>query len=181
MQREVTIAEANKRWTRPQRIVLAVSQGAEGPADIIALGWKMTTSFEPPMVAISVGLTRHSHKLIDEGGEFVLSVPGEDMAKAVLFVGTTSGRTVAKFRETGLTPLPATKVRPPLIGEALVNLECIVRGRLLTGDHTIFVGEVVAAHVSEKAGQVLISRGDEAGYRRILDGKGYRFGVIRTD
>ena len=181
MQREVSYAEANKRWTRPQRVVLAVSQAADGPADIIALGWKMHTSGTPPMVAISVGLTRYSHRLIDETGEFVLSAPGEDMAEATLLVGTTSGRDTDKFKQAGLTPLPAKVVKPPLIAEALVNLECVVRGKLLTGDHTIFAGEVVASHVSEREGQIIVSRGDESGYRPLLEGKGYRFGVIRND
>ena len=181
MQREVTYAEAGKRWNRPERVVLAVSAGGGGPADIIALGWKMRTSGQPPMVAISVGLTRHSHKLIDETGEFVLSAPGEDMAEATLFCGTRSGRDTDKFREAGLTALPAKIVKPPLIGEALVNLECVVRGKLLTGDHTIFAGEVVACHASEEEGPIIVSRGDESGYRPILDGGHYRFGVIRDD
>jgi flavin reductase (DIM6/NTAB) family NADH-FMN oxidoreductase RutF len=179
MQKKASYAEANARWTRPCRAVLAVSIGPEGPADIIALGWKMHTSIRPPMVAISVGLTRHSHKLIEETGEFVLSVPGEDMAAAVLFCGTHSGRDTDKFKEAGLTPMPAKVVKPPLIGEALVNLECVVRGKLLTGDHTIFAGEVVACHVSEKEGPVLVLHAGESGIRSVLDGKGYRFGVVR--
>ena len=181
MQKEVSCREANRSWNRPERVVLAVSVGSEGPADIIALGWKMFTSGNPPMVAISVGLTRHSHKLIQEAGEFVLSAPGEDMAEAVLFTGTRSGRDTDKFAETGLTALPAKVVKPPLIGQALVNLECVVRGRLLTGDHSIFAGEIVAAHVRETPGRILVSCGDEAGYQHVLAGKGYRFGVIRDD
>jgi len=181
MLREVSFAEATRRWNRPERVVLAVTRGREGPADIIPLGWKMFTSFVPPMVAISVGLTRHSHKLLEECGEFVLAVPGEDLAAAVLFCGTRSGRDTDKFRETGLTPLPAKVIRPPLITEALVNLECIVRGTLRTGDHTIFAGEVVACHISDKKGPILVSRGEESGYKRVLEGKGYRFGVIRDD
>jgi len=182
MQKEVSYGEANQLWTRPQRVVLAVTQGAEGPADIIALGWKMHTSGDPPMVAISVGLTRYTHKLLEENPEFVLAAPGEDMAEATLFVGTRSGRHTDKFKEAELTPLPAARIKPPLIGEALVNLECVVRGTLLTGDHTIFAGEVVGAHVStEKKGPILISRGDESGYRPVLDGGRYRFGVVRDD
>jgi len=181
MQREVSYAEACKLWCRPERVVLAVSLGAEGPADIIALGWKMRTSGAPPMVAISVGLTRHSHKLIQEAGEFVLAAPGEDMAAAVLFCGTRSGRDTDKFAEAKLTPVKARLVKPPLIAEALVNLECVVRGSLLTGDHTIFAGEIVASHVTDKPGPMLVSRGDETGYKRVLEGKGYRFGVVRND
>ncbi len=182
MQREVSFGEAGSRWHSPERVVLGVSVDSDGRANIIALGWKMHTSGDPPMVAISVAPPRYSHKLISEGGEFVLAVPGEDMADATLLCGTRSGRDCDKFREAGLTALPARIVKPPLIGEALANLECVVRGRLDTGDHTIFAGEVVASHVSEKEGRRnLLGRGDESGYEPKGGNDMYRFGVIRRD
>ena len=53
-----------------------------------------------------------------------------------------------KFAMAGLTPLPAQRVKPPLIAECPVNLEC----RLLDdpepiGDHDLFKGEVLVEHV----------------------------------
>ena len=147
-------------------------------SNIIALGWKMRTSFEPPMVAISVGKTRYSHELLKEAGEFVLAFPGEDLAKQVLFCGTNSGRNVDKFSETGLTHAKAKSVKPSLIGECVVNLECKVAGSIETGDHTIFVGEVLNSWVSEKK-KLLISIGDEEGYKVLLEGKGHRLGVVK--
>lgn len=182
MQKQVPHSEANKAWARPSRIVLAVSADEDGAADIIALGWKMTTSGQPPMVAVSIAPPRHSHGIIQRTGEFVLSVPGEHLAEATMFCGTTSGRDTDKFKETGLTPLPAVKVKPPLIGEALVNLECLVRGELTTGDHTIFAGEIVASHVAENLDRrLLISIGQESGYEHLLSRGMYRFGAVRND
>ena len=58
--------------------------------------------------------------------------------------GTRSGRSMDKFAECGLTALPATVVKAPLVGECLANLECKVANRMTAGDHTIFVGEIVA-------------------------------------
>jgi len=40
-------------------------------------------------------------------------------------------------------------VNVPLLAEAAANLECKVHQAVTTGDHTIFVGEVVAAHVPD--------------------------------
>ena len=54
-----------------------------------------------------------------------------------------------KFKETGLTPVPASKVKPPLIEQCPVNLECVVRQKLPLGAHHLFLGEVVATHVDE--------------------------------
>ncbi|KON30968.1 hypothetical protein AC482_02350 [miscellaneous Crenarchaeota group-15 archaeon DG-45] len=135
----------------PTVATLATCVDGEGRANIIALGWAMKTSHDPPMVAISVMPSRFSHDLIARSGEFVLAIPTTEMLEELHYCGRHSGRGVDKFEETGLTPVPAKRVRPPLIGECPANLECRVVSRLTTGDHTIFVGEVVVAHVDEAA------------------------------
>jgi len=175
---EVSMSETLARWNHPERVVLAVSTDGERH-DIIALGWKMRTSHSPPMIAISVGKTRHSHKLISQGGEFVLAIPGEDLWRAVLICGTTSGRDIDKFKETGLTPKPAKMVKPPLIEECIANIEYKVTGRLDTGDHTIFAGEALCCWVSDDRRRNLLTVGRERGYRSLGGGSGYSFGVIK--
>ncbi|NIM14548.1 MAG: flavin reductase family protein, partial [Candidatus Aminicenantes bacterium] len=49
----------------------------------------------------------------------------------------------------GLTPVKAKHVKPPLIKECFAHLECKVVNEIPTGDHTIFVGEVVQATVNK--------------------------------
>lgn len=145
----------------PEPVALAVSYDEENRRpNIIALGWFMRTSFEPPMLAISVGHTRHSHRCISRSQEFVLVLPSRDQIDAVLFCGTVSGRDHDKFAESNLEPLPATAVKPPLIKDAVLAFECRVVASCETGDHTIFVGEVVAAHAAEKPGGLLFTMRD---------------------
>jgi len=178
--KEVSYSEALSYFGKPARVVLAVCYDRENKrSNPIALGWKMQTSIQPPMVAISIGKTRYSHKLLMETGEFVLAVPGGDLAKEVLFCGTNSGRNINKFQQTNLTPLKAKFVKPNLIKECVVNLECKVSGYFDTGDHSIFAGEVLTNWISEGKKKVLISVGFEEGYQLLLEEKGYRLGVIR--
>ena len=179
MLQEITYAEGQKIYSRPERIVLVTSASKIGPPNIITLGWQMRTSFEPPMMAISVGHTRYSHELIKEGGEFVIAVPGIDIAEEVLFCGTRSGRDVDKFSETGLTPGEAQHVRPPLIEECLLNFECKIVGSLNTGDHTIFAGEVLASYKNDEDKRMLISIGEELGYGVALEKETYRMGYVK--
>ena len=143
--------EVSEAWAKkyPEPVVLATSFG-NGKPNIIPLGWSMITSFKPPMMAISIGHTRYSHELINKSKEFVLAYPSEDMGKEVLYCGTHSGREVDKFKETGLKSSPAKLVKAPLIRDAIANFECKVIKQIDTGDHTIFVGEVVAAYVSSE-------------------------------
>ena len=56
---------------------------------------------------------------------------------------------------SGLTPLKSTKISPPRVAEAAVQLECIVRhvyeapGPGGIGGSTVVIGEVVMWHVAE--------------------------------
>jgi flavin reductase (DIM6/NTAB) family NADH-FMN oxidoreductase RutF len=54
-----------------------------------------------------------------------------------------------KFQAFGLTPVPGTIVKAPLIDECPVNIECKVINRTTVGDHDLFLGEVVLVHADE--------------------------------
>ncbi|KYH41030.1 MAG: hypothetical protein AYL32_008480 [Candidatus Bathyarchaeota archaeon B26-2] len=146
---ETTWSEAIKR-KYPEPVVLVVSCDREGRPDVMPAGWSMVTSGIPPMLAVSIGHRRYTHKLIEETGEFVLVFPSKGMEGLINYTGSCSGRDVDKFSEYGIETLKSKYVRPPLIKDAVACFECKVRGKLVTGDHTVFAGEVVASYVSEK-------------------------------
>lgn len=164
---------------RPERVVWAVAEH-EGRRSICPLGWKMKTSFSPPMMAISVAPSRFTHDLIAKAGAFVLAWPGESLAAATLFCGTRSGRDLDKFKAAGLTPLKARHVSVPLVAECNVNMECRLAGKLTAGDHTIFAGEILAAWLHAHPARQLCSVDASAGYDLLLEKGGYRFGVVKT-
>lgn len=137
------------RLLHPMHTVLVSCMGKTGKPNIITLAWAMPTSINPPLVAISISPRRHSHTLIEETKEFVINIPTMDLLDETVFCGTKSGRSHDKFRETGLTPLPGKKVKAPLIKECVGHLECKLYSQCTAGDHTIFVGEIVEAHVDK--------------------------------
>lgn len=142
---------SSRRLLYPRPLVLVTSASKDGKPNIITLAWSMPTSFEPPLVAISVAKERFSHELIEDSGEFVVNIPSRKLLGPVLFCGSTSGRFVDKFKEAGLTPLPSERVKPPRIKECVAHLECKLVEKFQTGDHTIFIGEVVASSADEGA------------------------------
>jgi flavin reductase (DIM6/NTAB) family NADH-FMN oxidoreductase RutF len=143
--------EPRSMWLlmHPRHTVLVTSVDEDGKPNIITLAWSMVTSFTPPMVAISVAPARYSHDLIKNGGEFVVNVPTMEIVGKTLFCGRNSGKAFDKFAASGLTPLPSKHVSPPWIKECVAHLECRVVNEVSTGDHTIFVGEVLGAGVDE--------------------------------
>jgi len=92
----------------------------------------------------------YTHELIRNQKEFVIAFPGPGLEKAIEDTGSCSGRDVDKFNQFGLNSLEAKGVKPPLLSGCVVNLECKLEGELEAGDHTIFLGRVVAAYVDEE-------------------------------
>ena len=137
------------RLLHPMHTVLVSCVDKTGKPNVLPLAWAMPTSRDPALVAISVAPSRYSHALIEETGEFVLNLPTVDIIKETLACGRTSGRDHDKFSETGLTPLPARKVKAPIIKECIAHLECKLHNQLKAGDHTIFVGEVIEAYANK--------------------------------
>ncbi|MGB9683331.1 MAG: flavin reductase family protein [Candidatus Bathyarchaeales archaeon] len=137
------------RLLHPMHTVLVSCVGKDGKLNIITLAWAMPTSINPPLVAISIAPRRHSHTLIEETREFVVNIPTMNILKETLFCGRVSGKDHDKFKEAGLTPLPARKVKPPIIGECVAHLECKLHSQFTTGDHTIFIGEILEAYANK--------------------------------
>ena len=137
------------RLLHPMHTVLVTCVGKKGKPNIIPLAWAMPTSHSPPLVAISISPKRYSHTLIEKTEEFVINIPTVKIINETLHCGNTSGRDHDKFEETGLTPIPAKKVKTPIIKECLAHLECKLHNQFKTGDHTVFVGEIVEAYADK--------------------------------
>ena len=126
-------------------IVMVTCCDGDGRTNIITAGMYMPISSNPPQVCIGIAPERYSHNLILEQGEFVVNSPSIALKDKMHLCGIKSGRDLDKFKEFGLTPIPAKKVRPSLIKECFGHIECEVVNRIICGDHTLFVGQVVSA------------------------------------
>ena len=145
----------------PVPVTLMSCVGADGSANLIAVSWTSVACAVPAMVSVAIRTDRQSYGLLRETGEFVLNIPPVSLVRAVDFCGTASGGTVDKFFRANLTPLPALKVRPPLIEECPINLECVVRQSLPLGSHDLFLAEVVVVHADAgvvEDGMIILGR-----------------------
>lgn len=114
---------------------------------LMPASWVMPISLRPLLVAAAISPAAFTHELIDKSNEFAINVPTGDLARAVKQAGSISSRDVDKFKIIGLHPLTALKIKAPLVEECIGHLECGVIERVSIGDHTLFIGEVVAAQV----------------------------------
>lgn len=118
--------------------------------NVLTVAWTGTVCSDPAMCYISVRPERHSYDIIKRNGEFVINLTTEELARATDWCGVRSGRDYDKFAEMGLTPVPATVVKAPIIAEAPVSIECRVRNIVPLGSHDMFVAEVVNVVVDER-------------------------------
>ncbi len=132
----------------PIPCVLVVSGNLEN-ANIITVSLTGLVNVTPPMVAVSLRPQTHSHDIVARSGEFTVNVPHEGMLAQTDVCGVVSGRDTDKFEYTGLTKVSSSLVAPPIIEESILSLECVVRQATKLGSHTLFVGEIVQAHVDQ--------------------------------
>lgn len=117
--------------------------------NIITLAMCHVFSFKPPYIGVGIAPKRYSYALFKESRDFAVNIPSRKMLRAVEICGSRSGRKVDKFEAAGLTREKAEKISAPLIAECPVNIECVKVKEVETGDHTWFIGEIVAARMDE--------------------------------
>ena len=152
----------------PEQTVMIVSCGRAGKPNAMTASWTMRVSDDPPMVAVSIGKRRYTHGLIRATRQFVYVYPGADMQREMHYCGTHSGRYEDKFKALKLATQPAKKVRPPLLSKALAAFECTVVGEMDDGSHTIYVGRIEAAYVSDKDVPRIYNLGTVRGRARVF-------------
>ncbi|HBL74427.1 MAG: flavin reductase [Bacteroidetes bacterium GWF2_42_66] len=111
--------------------------------NLLTIAWTGTICSDPAMCYISVRPSRHSYEIIKRTGEYVINLTTEEMARATDWCGCRSGAKFNKWKETGLTPAPASFVKAPIVQEAPISIECRVTKIIELGTHHMFISEVV--------------------------------------
>lgn len=113
--------------------------------------WVMQSSFKPPLVVNCVRNDSRSHAMIKASGVFALTfleLGQKDIAqkffKPQRLVGSKFEDLEFYLGETGC----------PILSDSLGYIECNVVGSVEKGDHSVFVGEVIAAGV-HREGEIL--------------------------
>lgn len=148
MQKNVDFNRAiNKKI--PEHTAIIVARSSEGRYNPMTLSWIMQTSFDPLMLAVSIGKERYTLEAVKAAKEFVIAYPSTDMQRDMLLFGSKSGHQVDKLKEADTKTERAEKVDSLLLSDAVANFECIYDSSMESGDHIIITGRVVAAHIHD--------------------------------
>lgn len=136
-----------RRFLEPGPIVLISSQ-YKGESNIMTLGWQTVISFEPSLVTCFIWDQNYSYELIRKSKECVINLPEVHMLDAVVAIGNSTGAEIDKFEKLDLTQAKASIVKAPMIKECYANFECKLYDSKLIKNYSLFVFEVVKAHVA---------------------------------
>jgi flavin reductase (DIM6/NTAB) family NADH-FMN oxidoreductase RutF len=167
-----------RRFLEPGPIVL-VSSSWQGKSNIMTMGWHMVMEFEPSLVGCYIWTENHSFEMVRKSKACVINIPTVEMAETVVGIGNSSGREIDKFARFGLTAKRGSKVDAPLIAECYASFECRLKDASLIAKYSLFVLEVVKAHVARTPkypktihyrgdGEFMISGSNTARYRRLF-------------
>ena len=115
--------------------------------------WVSQVSLKPLLVMVSIAPPRYSHDLIKESGVLAVNVLTTEQVELGKRFGYKSGRKVDKC--AGLEWLTAA-TGAPILPQAYAYLDLKLVSTYPAGDHTLFVGEVVAAKILHPQAQPLV-------------------------
>jgi flavin reductase (DIM6/NTAB) family NADH-FMN oxidoreductase RutF len=129
---------------------------SDGVANVAPYSFFNVVSGLPPTFVFSPGRTGRKDTLdnVRDVGEFTVNVVTEEVAEAMNATSATFGPDVDEFAACGLTAVPSTSVRPPMVGECKANFECVVTQIVEIGHpelgNALVIGEAVEIHVIDE-------------------------------
>ena len=133
-------------------LTYSVIEGAVGLV-IVEAGERrnaMTVSFfsevahHPTALWVGISPATLTHTLIQESGRFSLAVLTQKQAKIAMTCGTITGREADKCASLDLYLSPSGFL---FLAGALASTGCVIRHSERTGDHTIFVADIIEAEL----------------------------------
>lgn len=142
----------------PRPIALASTIDAQGQVNLSPFSFFNVFSSNPPILVFSPArrvrdnTTKHTLENVLEVPEVVINIVNYNMVEQVSLSSTEYERGVNEFVKSGLTPVAATQVRPPLVAESPAAFECRVKQVIPLGDQggagNLVICEILVAHFS---------------------------------
>jgi flavin reductase (DIM6/NTAB) family NADH-FMN oxidoreductase RutF len=158
----------------PRPIALASTIDNAGRVNLSPFSFYNLFSSNPPIVIFSPARrvrdnsTKHTLENVQEVPEVVIHLVTREMIQQQSLASCEYGKEVNEFIKAGFTEEKATRVKPPMIKEALVKMECQVKEIKPLGDQggagNLVICEVLCLHVDDR----LLTEQGKPDQRKIL-------------
>ena len=143
----------------PRPIAFASTVSKAGVRNLAPFSFFNAFGSNPPMLAFAPnrrgrdGTTKHTYQNVVAMKEFVIATVSHAMVQQMNVASAEYAEGVDEFVKSGFTPLPATFVRPALVAESPVQMECrlhqVVELGSGPGSGLMLIGEILCFHANE--------------------------------
>jgi flavin reductase (DIM6/NTAB) family NADH-FMN oxidoreductase RutF len=144
-------------WKKLTSTVGLVAVDGERGTNVMACEWAYFVNKEPLYVAVVLGPRTASRDLITAAGRYAVTFCADDQAALADFAGSCTVADVDKATSDAVRFGPA--VLTPWVTGGVLAVECVLRQTVPMPVHTMFVGEVVAAHLPDRPVRPLVKHG----------------------
>ena len=122
--------------------------------------------------------------------EFSINIVSEDLGEKMMKCSTDYEKEIDEYSKSGLSPLSSKKIKPPIVSESKISLECILNqivqiGKDDAGSGFIVIGTIVLFHIDDEVydnGRIILDKLQPLGR---VAGNGYvrstnAFDIFRT-
>ncbi len=130
----------------PYGLYVLTAETDDGQITAGTVNWVTQVSFDPPLIVVGVKRDSRAHEVIKKAGKFALNVPGKEqkpMAFSFFKPPERDGKRI------GGEPFHKGSTGAPILESVPAAIECVLTETVEKGDHSIFVGEVADAVVSQ--------------------------------
>ncbi|MFB9735266.1 flavin reductase family protein [Streptomyces thermocoprophilus] len=146
-------------WKRLTSTVGLVCTNVDGTVNVMSAEWSCFVNKQPLYAAVALGPRCVTGGRVEEAGEFSVTLCAEDQAALADFAGSFSRADIDKTGSdlVGLGAPEATGT--PWVTGGVVAVECLLRQVVPLPSHTLYIGEVVAAHLPDGPVRPLVKHG----------------------
>lgn len=138
--------------------VTIVSVTGKNKINFATIAWAARASYKPYLITVSVHPNRYTHKLLENAEEFCVNVLSENQKNLSTLAGTKTGWKEDKSKLEEFDWTEGESVNAPRLKGCVVCYECKKINAFTTGDHTIFVGEVIKSHIDDNQKPLMLFR-----------------------
>ena len=138
---QIKLAQASV-LTSPNPVSIVCTQKPDGTTNLATVSWWTYLSFNPGMIAYAMAKTSYSGEMVRNNKKVILTIPGAEIAEAVMGCGSTTGRNTDKAKKFGieLTEVENSAIKIPV--HSCVAIQCSLKEYHEVGDHYLYICDV---------------------------------------
>lgn len=145
---KINLPQAAK-LTSPNPVSLVCTQKPDGSTNLATVSWWTYLSFNPNMIGYAMAKTSYSGEMVRNNKKVILTIPGTEIAEAVMGCGSTTGRDTDKVTQFGieLTEVEGSDIKIPV--HSRVAIVCSMKEYHEVGDHYLYICDVEQVYGNE--------------------------------